>query len=361
MKVKRIASLVSLIVLVTLASGTMSNIPVDRAQPAAQSVPSTRRAPGDSKILYLPFIARPEMGPQIAGCPIFPADNVWNVPVDVLPLDPRSNAYVATLGATDHLHADFGSGIWPEEDGFPIGIPYTTVLATQPAVDVTFRYADQSDAGPYPIPLNAPIEGDPNSGDRHMLLVQQGTCRLFELFAASQATGAWTAGSGAIYDLNSNALRPATWTSADAAGLPILPGLVRYDELLACASPPCEIRHAIRFTSSSTRREFIWPARHYASDDTGPNTPPMGQRFRLKADYNIAGFDPQAQIILRALKKYGMILADNGSSWFISGAPDERWDNDVLHQLHQVHGSDFEAVDESSLMIDPDSAQARIP
>jgi hypothetical protein len=223
-------------------------------------------------------------------------------------------------------------------------------------VSVIFDYDNESDPGPYPIPTDAPIEGGPGSdGDRHVLVVDRDACTLYELFYAwPQPDGSWQAGSGAVFDLSSHALRPDGWTSADAAGLPILPGLVRYDEVAAG-----EIHHALRFTAPQTRRAYVWPARHYASDLTHTQYPPMGQRFRLKAGFDISGFSPHAQIILRALQKYGMILADNGSAWYISGAPDERWDNDVLHELHQVHGSDFEAVDVSALMLDPNSGQVR--
>jgi hypothetical protein len=290
--------------------------------------------------------------PTIAGCPLQPADNIWNVPVDNLPVDVNSAAYVTTIGSSAHVHADFGSGTWL---GFPIGIPYTTVPGTQPKVSVSFQWPGESDPGPYPIPANVPIEGDPNgNGDRHILIVDRDHCKLYELYAAHQSGGQWYAGSGAIFDLNSNALRPDTWTSADAAGLPMLPGLARYDEVNAG-----EINHALRFTAPQTRDTYLWPARHQASDLTGVQYPPMGQRFRLKAGFVIDGsFSPHAQVILRALKKYGMILADNGSSWYISGAPDEGWNNDVLHELDVVKGTDFEAVDESALMVDPNSGQA---
>jgi hypothetical protein len=292
--------------------------------------------------------------PYLAGCAIFPADNVWNVPVDTLPLDANSAAYVNTIGPSRYVHADFGSGLW---NGGPIGIPYVTVPGTQPKVAVTFDYAGESDPGPYPIPTAAPIEGGSNSsGDRHVLVLERENCLLYEMFYAfPQPDGSWHAGSGAIFDLRSHALRPAGWTSADAAGLPILPGLVRYDEVASG-----EIRHALRFTAPQTRRAYIWPARHYASSLTGLSYPPMGQRFRLKASFNLSGFSPEVQVILRALQKYGMILADNGSAWYVSGVPDERWDNDALHELHQIHGSDFEAVDESSLMINANSGQARV-
>jgi hypothetical protein len=289
----------------------------------------------------------------VSSCPVFPADNIWNTPVDTLPVDANSNAYITTIGAATGLHPDFGSGLW---DGGPIGIPYVEVPGTQPPVTVTFDYSDESDPGPYPIPSNAPIEGGPNStGDRHILLIDRDNCILYELYYAfPQPDGSWTAGSGAIFNLNSNALRPVGWTSADAAGLPIFPGLVRYDEVASG-----EIQHAIRFTAPQTRRAYVWPARHYASSLTDMRYPPMGQRFRLKAGYDISGFSPEVQVILRALKKYGMILSDNGSSWFISGAPDERWNNDVLRQLKQVTGANFEAVNVSSLMVSPDSGQVK--
>ena len=294
--------------------------------------------------------------PQIDGCDIFAVDNIWNVPVDTLPVHPGSDAFVATIGATANVHADFGSGEWPPGSGSPIGIPYVVVPGNQARVPVSFRYSDESDPGPYPIPPNPPIEGgDGSTGDRHIVILDRDNRVLYELYDAwPQPDGSWDAGSGAIFDLASYALRPDSWTSADAAGLPILPGLVRYDEVASG-----EIRHAIRFTAPQTKREYVWPARHFASHLTGSQYPPMGQRFRLKANYDISGYSPDCQVILRAMKKYGIMLADNGASWFISGAPDERWDNDVLHELHQVKGSAFEAVDVSSLQVHPDSAQAR--
>lgn len=291
-------------------------------------------------------------GAEVGGCSVLPPDDIWNTPVDGLPVDSSSDAYVATIGADVGLHADFGSG---EYEGGPIGIPFVVVAGDQPPVDVTFLYADESDQVPYPIPADAPIEGGPNgTGDRHVLVVDSDACVLYELFNAfPQDGGSWQADSGAVFDLASSALRPETWTSADAAGLPILPGLVRYDEVAAG-----EIRHAIRFTTSQTRQDYVWPARHYASDEQGAEYPPMGQRFRLRADFDITGFSPDVQVILLALQTYGMILADNGSPWFLSGAPDDRWDNDVLRELSRVVGGDFEAVDVSSMMVDPDSGQA---
>jgi hypothetical protein len=299
----------------------------------------------------------PQSPPTLVGCPLFPPDNVWNVPIDTLPVDSNSNAYVNTIGANAHVHADFGSGDWPPGSGSPIGIPYTTVITSQPKVAINFTgYGDESDAGPYPVPTAAPIEGGPASdGDRHVLVVRQGECKLYELYYAfPNGDGSWDASSGAVYTLTQNGpLRPDDWTSADAAGLPILPGLVRYDEVAAG-----EINHAIRFTAPQTRNTHIWPARHDASSRSGSQYPPMGQRFRLKASFVIDNsFSHDAQVILRALKKYGMVLADNGSSWYLSGAPDPNWDNDVLHELDVVKGSDFEAIDESSLMVNPNSGQ----
>jgi hypothetical protein len=228
--------------------------------------------------------------------------------------------------------------------------------SSQAGVPVSFDYADESDRGPYPIPPNAPIEGgSQSSGDRHVLVVQSGTCKLYEMFAAyPQTSGGWHAGSGAVWNLRSNALRPRGWTAADAAGLPILPGLARYDEVAAGA-----INHAIRFTVSRTQRAYIWPARHQASSVTDPSVPPMGLRLRLKANVDISHFSPTNRIILTALKRYGMIVADNGSNWYLSGAPDDRWSNDELHALGTIPGSDFEVVNASSLMVNQDSGQAR--
>jgi len=306
-------------------------------------------------IMLLPaaIVAEAFAAPTIAGCPVFPADNVWNTPIQTLIADPNSQSYITTIGAGKGLHADFGSGLW---DGGPIGIPYATVNGLQPKVGIVFDYADESDPGPYPVPLDAQIEGGPlSAGDRHVLVVDTGHCILYELYSAyPQPDGTWQAGSGAIFTLSSNALRPANWTSADAAGLPILPGLVRYDEVASG-----EITHALRFTAPQTRNAFIWPARHQASSLTGLQYPPMGQRFRLKASFDISGFSRDTQVILTALKKYGMILADNGSSWYISGAPDPRWNNDVLHELGLVTGAAFEAIDESPLMISQNSGQAK--
>ena len=291
--------------------------------------------------------------PAIAGCTVLPADNIWNARVDTLPVDPHSAEYIGTIGADTGLHPDFGSGLW---DGGPIGIPFVVVPGAQPLVPIAFDYDDESDAGPYPIPPDPPIEGGPESdGDRHVLVLDRDRCLLYETWSTyPHEGGGWYAGSGAVFDLRSNALRPDTWTSADAAGLPILPGLVRYDEVATGV-----IRHAIRFTAARTRHAYVWPARHYASSSTDPARPPMGQRFRLKAAFDLSPFSAEVRAILLAMKLYGLVLADNGSNWFISGTPDERWDNDVLRALSLVKGHDFEAVDVSGLMTDPDSGQSR--
>lgn len=306
-------------------------------------------------ILLLPWIlvsqSTQSTAPTIGGCPVFPADNIWNTRIDTLPLHERSAEYIASMGNST-LHPDFGSGTW---EGAPIGIPYIVVPADEPMSDILYTaYGDESDPGPYPIPQDAPIEGGQNGdGDRHVLAIQQGTCQLYELYRAFPTGEAWEAESGATYDLNSHDLRPNGWTSADAAGLPILPGLVRYDEVAAG-----EINHAIRFTAQITQRAYLWPARHYASSRTDPSLPPMGLRVRLRADFPVDDYSPQVQVILRAMQRYGLILADNGSNWYISGAPDERWDNDILRELRQVRGNDFEAVDHASLQISADSGQA---
>lgn len=272
------------------------------------------------------------------GCPLFPASNAWNQRVDRLPAGAGSAAVVGAIGAGDHVHADFGSGLWA---GRPIGIPVTVVRGSQRKTRVAFDYADESDRGPYPIPAQVAIEG---GSDRHALIVDRDACRLYELFALRRAGSGWAAGSGAIWSLHSNRLRPAGWTSADAAGLPILPGLARYEDVARG-----RIDHALRFTVERTRRAYVYPARHFASASTDPVLPPMGARFRLKRSFDLSGFPPQARIVLQALKTYGMILADNGSNWFLSGAPDPRWSNDDLHSLHRVPGSAFELVDTSTL------------
>jgi hypothetical protein len=280
-------------------------------------------------------------------------DNYWHADVSGLPVHPGSGAYVASIGGDDGVKADFGSGTW---EGGPIGIPVTQVEPGTPGVQVEFDYADESDPGPYPIPGNASIEGGPDSdGDRHVLLVDPAGCRLYELWNAHpNPDGSWRAGSGAQFDLASDSLRPAGWTSADAAGLPIVPGLVRYEEVAAG-----RIDHAIRVTVPASQNQYVWPARHAASDSSDPALPPMGLRLRLRADVDTSGLAPQAQVIAEAMKTYGVIVADNGSAWYLSGAPDDRWDNDALRTLGTLSGADFEAVDSTPLMADPDAARVR--
>ncbi|NUP07403.1 MAG: hypothetical protein HOW73_15240 [Polyangiaceae bacterium] len=275
-------------------------------------------------------------GPSIAGCPMFPADNPWNQDISTAAVDSRSAAYINYIMANgaDYMHPDFGSYA-----GY--GIPYVVVPGTQTKVPMTFDYDEESDPGPYPIPQNAPIENGANStGDRHILVVDKDNCKLYETWDTHYVGPGWHAGAGAIFDLTSNALRPAGWTSADAAGLPILPGLVRYEEAVTAG----EIKHALRFTVAKTQRAYVHPARHWASTITDPNAPPMGLRLRLKASYDISGYTGASRVILTALKKYGMILADNGSNWFVSGTSNPSFDDNNLNQLKNVPGTAFEVV-----------------
>ena len=271
----------------------------------------------------------PGGGATIGSCPIFPPDNPWNRDVSGDPVDTRSNDYIASIGASLELHPDFGSN-----PGY--GLPFIVVPASQPKLPVAFSVPDESDPGPYPIPANAPVEA---GNDHHVLALQEGTCRLYELYAASFDGGTWSAYSGAVFDLRSNALRPDGWTSADAAGLPILPGLVRYDEVQAGA-----IRHALRFTVEATQRAYVHPATHFASESTDPKLPPMGLRVRLKASFAIGSYSREVQVILTALKRYGMFVADHGTSWFITGASDSRWNDEALEGLKTIPGSAFEVV-----------------
>ena len=293
-------------------------------------------------------------GPTLTGtdCPLFPADSHWHAKVTALPTKANSTQLVATVGTGSALKADFGSGLW---DGGPIGIPYVVVPAGQAKVPVSFDWDDESDPGPYPVPANAPVEGGSQSdGDRHVLVVDKGTCTLYELYDAHPVGGgAWHAASGARWDLRSNALRPATWTSADAAGLPILPGLVRYDEVASGI-----VDHAIRMTVPVSRTAFTWPATHQASSTSSPNAPAMGERFRLKASVDPAAYPASVRPIIVALQTYGAIVADNGSAWYLSGVPDPRWDNDALQALRRIKGSDFVAVDATSMRVSATSGQA---
>jgi hypothetical protein len=284
-------------------------------------------------------VARP-----VAGCRLFPANSYWHADVADLPAHPRSVGWVRSIGLDAGLKADFGSGTW---EGSPIGIPNNVVTSSTPTYRVSFTWPDESNRVRYPIPARPRIEG---GGDRHLLAVNRTTCRLYELYAVRRTRNGWRAGSGATWDLRSNALRPDGWTSADAAGLPILPGLVRWQEVAAG-----EIDHAIRFTAPVTQDGHVWPARHDAGDG-GVNTPPMGAWFRLKDSVDISGFHGPLRVILEALQTHGMILADNGSPWYLSGVPDPHWNNDLLNTLDDhFSGRDFEAVDTSSLRVSADS------
>jgi hypothetical protein len=277
--------------------------------------------------------------PSLDGRRVFPPDDPWNTDISGEPVDTNSAALIASIGSDNSLHPDFGT-IY---NGAPWGVPYVLVPGNQPKVRVDFTYADESDPGPYPIPPNAPIEGGPNSdSDRHVIVIDKDDWILYELYRAfPESGGSWKADAGAIFDLKKKSpQRPIGWTSADAAGLPVMAGLIRYDEVVEQG----KLTHAIRFTARRTRRAFVYPASHFASRSQDPDLPPMGMRVRLKADYDISRFTPECRVILQALKTYGMILADNGGPWFISGAPDARWNDSHLDLLKRVRGSEFEVV-----------------
>jgi hypothetical protein len=288
-------------------------------------------------------------------CPAFPADSVWHADIRSLPVNARSAQWMSHMSPTRKLHPDFGPSYGAQP--VPYGIPVTVVAGTHAKVGVHFDYASESDRGPYPLGSDTKIEGGSTAdGDRHAVIVDKTTCRLYETFATRKSGTSWYAGSGAIWNLKSDALRPRGWTSADAAGLPILPGLLRYDEVAAGT-----VDHAIRFTTDKTDRRYLWPARHQAGSVTDPAYPPMGARFRLKAGYSLAGKRADTQAVLRAMKTYGLILADNGSPWFFQGTSDTHWPSALLDQLKAIPASAFEAVDESRLMVNADSGQARKP
>ncbi len=276
----------------------------------------------------------PRRLPREAGCPMFPAGDPLNEDISRLPASPRSAQYLASIGLSAHLHPDFGRNP-------AYGIPYTVVGAHQARVPISFtEYGEESDPGPYPVPLDAPVEGAGEEGDRHVLVLQRGVCKVFELWDAARGGAGWQAGSGAVFDLRTGALRPEGWTSADAAGLPILPLLVRYPEVRAGS-----IDHALRVTVPRTQRGYIHPATHFAADSSDASLPPMGLRLRLAASYPLSSFHGAALVILRALKRYGLIVADNGSPWYITGAPDQRWNEGQLLEIERVPGSAFEAVE----------------
>jgi hypothetical protein len=304
-------------------------------EPAKESAgePAKVAAPQPAKKSWKEEI---DLGANVSlhGHQLYPPDNPWNKDISGEPVDPNSEALVASIGKDAALHPDVGPNY---------GIPYVVVAGTQAKAPVKFEYPDESDPGPYPVPPNPPIEGGPDAkGDRHILILDRDNWKLYELFAVYPTPDGkgWKAGSGAIFDLNSSALRPAGWTSADAAGLPIVPGLLRYDEVYEAKA----VEHAIRFTCKRTRRAYVYPATHWASRSRDPNLPPMGMRVRLKAGYDIGGFSPPMQVILKGMKKYGMMLADNGGNWFFTGAPHPKWRDDELNTLKRVKGRDFEVV-----------------
>ena len=316
---------------------------------APAPAPAPAPPPSAASVTYGRFAAASlGAGASLNGALPFPADNPWNTDISAAPLDPNSDALIAGIGLGVGLHPDFGAGLY---NGAPIGIPYVVVAGKQPRVAMTWTaYGAESEPGPYPVPANAPVEGGAaltNNGDRHVLVIDRDNDRLYELFSAyGNADGSWDAACGALFHLDSNAVRPTAqpgWTSADAAGLPIFPGLARYEE---AALGPGGIRHALRFTVQRSRRAYVPPATHWASSNTGTSVPPMGMRVRLKASYAIpASFSLETRALLTAMKTHGMIVADNGSNWFVSGAPDERWNNDALiSELRQVTGANFEVV-----------------
>lgn len=327
----------------TTAGTTPTTGPTATAMPSTPrlATPSPTGAPTPALTLPPPASAG---SPIIAGCPVLPANNAWNADISGLPVHPRSAQWLASASAaTKRLHPDFGAD--------PYGYQLQIVDRATPRTSISFYYTDESDPGPYPLTASTPIE--PGS-DRHAFMLDRDTCVLYELFDVAWNAGSPTAGSGAIFDLRSNALRPAGWTSADAAGLPIVPGIVRYDEVAAG-----EIRHALRFTVQRTDRSYVWPARHQAGAANDPNLPPMGARFRLRASFGISRFSPSAQVILRAMQRYGLIVADNGSDWLFQGSTDARWGDALLSELKSIPASQFEAVDASSLMISANSGATR--
>jgi hypothetical protein len=346
-----VAAPVAALVACTTAMTTLPHPAISAVSRSAPSSATAGTAPAGTSV------------PGAPNCPVFPAGNIWNTDISKLPVNSHSAAWLRSMdSATTFLHPDFG----PNSGGFPFGIPYTVVTSAHPLVSITFQFAPESDKGPYPFGPSTLIEGGKNSGgDRHAIMVSKSTCTLYELWHARYSAGGSTAGSGAIWRLTSNALRPAGWTSADAAGLPILPGLLNYAQVAAAAKNGTQIKHAIRFTAEHTQAAYLWPARHFASNDTSPSLPPMGARFRLKASFNVAGFCgtgvadcTAAKVVLREMQHYGLILADNGSNWFFQGSAFPQWPGPLIALLKRIPASAFQAVDESCLMVKPSSGQA---
>jgi hypothetical protein len=345
------AAVAAALPLALLAACGTAIAPAAATQPA-QSSPATTAAGGGTTVRGAP------------DCPMFPADNVWNTDISKLPVNPRSAAWMQSMdSASTYLHPDFG----PDPGGYPYGIPYNIVTNAHSLVSVKFTYASESDKGPYPFGSRTRIEGGRNAGgDRHAIMVNSGTCRLYELWDARYSASSPTAGSGAIWNLQSNALRPLNWTSADAAGLPVLPGLLNYGQVRAAVRTGTPITHAIRFTAQTTRSKFLWPARHDAGSGTSRNLPPMGARFRLKASFKVSAFCrnattpycKDAKAVLREMQHYGLILADNGSNWFFGGSAFPRWPNALVSLLKGIPARSFEAVAESCLRVSRNSGKA---
>ena len=336
-----------------LALGTTNGVLSGTPSKAARFTFTVRASNGHTPAATSPSLTI-TVSPQPAGCTMFPADNVWHADISKLPVHARSASWLASMSSsTTHLHPDFGPSYGAQP--VPYGIPFINVTNSHPKVSVTFQYASESDAGPYPFGSDTPIEGGQNAtGDRHAIMVNTNTCTLYELYDAQYSSSGSTAGSGAIWNLQSDALRPAGWTSADAAGLPILPGLLRPDEVAAG-----NVTHAIRFTAQHTDRSYVWPARHQAGSRSDPTLPPMGARFRLSATFDMSSYRADTQVVLRAMQKYGLILADNGSNWFFSGSSDTAWDPNLIQDLKRIPASAFAAVDESSLMVNANSGAVK--
>jgi hypothetical protein len=341
-----------------VSSGPAGNQTARRTvRPAAAATPAAAAAPAAPAAGSGPTV------PSAPGCPMFPANNVWNTDISKLPVDSHSAAWLGSMAAgRTYLHPDFG----PNQGGYPYGMPFNVVTDAHPLVRITFEYASDSNRARYPFGADIRIEGGQSAGgDRHAIMVNKNTCKLYELWNARYSASRPTAGSGAIWDLRSNALRPAGWTSADAAGLPILPGLLNYAQVLAAVRTGQPIRHAIRFTAQATRTAYVWPARHEAGSSSSGSLPPMGARFRLKASFRVARFCSNsapyckdAKAVLTEMQHYGLILADNGSNWYFQGSAFPQWPDGLVSLLKGIPARDFQAVNESCLMVTPNSGAA---
>jgi len=361
-----IAALTAVLGLAACSGGTVASAARLRGYGDPQPTPLARAAASRSAVSQPPAsrnVAPQTVVPGAPGCPLFPADNVWNTDISKLPVSPLSAAWLRSMSSgSTYLHPDFG----PDPGGYPYGIPFTVATNKHPTVTVRFSYSGESDQRPYPFGSDTPIEGGENAGgDRHAIMVNKDTCVLYELYDARYSSQGSTAGSGAIWNLRSNALRPADWTSADAAGLPILPGLIDFAQVQQAVRTGQPITHAIRFTAERTRTAYIWPARHEAGSGSSVNLPPMGARFRLKASFDVkrfcansAPYCRDAKVILVEMQHYGLLLADNGSNWYFQGSAFPQWPDALVSLLKQIPASAFQAVNESCLMVRPNSGQA---